>query len=116
MSRRYLLIFREVSMVGMLKKALFGLVLCALATVVVAEDGGFGDSGSGQIDYVNLKQRNIVIDDWQYNLALTLRVHGKKGLETDFALRQGKQVKFEVNPVTVEQDVSTIVDVWLLQE
>ena len=74
------------------------------------------DSRQGHIDAVDLNVRQIVVDDWVYHLALDLKVHGDQGLETDFALRQGRQIRYELNPATLGQNVTTIVDVWLLQD
>lgn len=97
------------------KACLFLLVSC-FAMQAVAEDDLFEQDDQGQIDYVDLKVRNIVIDDLQYRLALDLKVHGKRGLETDFALKQGSRVKYEVNPSTIGQGTTTITNIWILQE
>lgn len=104
-------------MVRFLKACLFLVVSC-FALQATAEEGEelLGHSNQGQIDYVDLQVRDIVINDWQYKLALDLKVHGKQGLETDFALQQGRRIKFEVNPATLERGVSTITDIWILQQ
>ena len=81
-------------------------------TPLHADDIDDSDS-KGVIDYVDLNNRTIVINDLVYNLALTLKVHEGGALSTDYALREKVAVSFEIDQDTRNQAVQTITDVWL---
>lgn len=100
------------------KRIWFIVCVSLIASPVYAEVDLEGDADSAPVERiqdVDLMQRKIVIDEWTYKLALDLKVHGSNGLETDFALKEGRQVRFEVSPVDAGQ-FSTITDIWLVQE
>lgn len=101
---------------GILKKIVFMLIVIFSISSIAHAQGILGGNGQGQIDFVDLNERKIIIGDWVFNLALDLKVYSKHGNETDFALKQGRQVKYEINPHTAEQGVTTIVNVWLLED
>ena len=101
----------------MFRKVGLIVLLCSWVNLGFGFDDSLDEKTKNQIDWIDLKTREIVIDDWVYKLALDLKVHGAKGqLETDFALKQGQSVKYEVDPSSMERDVQTIVDIWLVQE
>lgn len=99
-----------------LKKLLLVSVISLWTSHGFAINGMLGDDMNGRVDWVDLKTRTIVINDWTFRLALDLKVHGAKGLETDFALKEGQSVRYELDPKSLERNTRTIVDIWLLPE
>jgi hypothetical protein len=96
-----------------LLKAVLPLCLVFGGALAFAEEdeGTQVDDFQGRIDYVDLNKRRLVIDDWSYRLALDLKVYEQGRRETDFALKEGRQVKFELN----SRD-SVITNIWLLEQ
>lgn len=96
---------------GAFRRIFFILLFSSWASISFGEL--LDEETKGQIDSVDLKTRAIVINDWVYKLALDLKVHSSKGLETDFALKQGQAVTYGIDPTSTQRDVQTIVDIWL---
>jgi len=96
---------------GAFRKIFFILLFSSWASISFG--GLLDEEAKGNIDAVDLKTREIVINDWVYKLALDLKVHSSKGLETDFALKQGQAVTYGIDPTSIQRDVQTIVDIWL---
>jgi hypothetical protein len=94
----------------------FAVLLCIQPAMAEDDMQDNSEEFSGRIDGVDLNARKLIVNDWVYRLALDLKVHGKAGLETDFALREGRFVKFEVSPETVNSNVPTIRDIWIADE
>lgn len=96
--------------------AILCLFLCAPLAFGEDDMEGKKVDFQGQIEGVDLNSRQLVVNDWVYRLALDLKVHGNGGLETDFALREGRRVKFEVNSTTINHGSPVITDIWLVED
>lgn len=99
-----------------LRKFLLVSLLSLWAHPGFAINGMLGDDLNGQVDSVDLENRTIIINDWVFRLSLDLKVHGAKGLETDFALKRGQSVRYELDPKSLGRNTRTIVDIWLLPD
>jgi hypothetical protein len=93
------------------RKIFFIFLLFSWASISFG--GMLDEESKGNIDAVDLNTRQIVINDWVYKLALDLKVHSSKGLETDFALKQGQAVTYGMDPASTQRNMQTITDIWL---
>lgn len=101
---------------------LVGVLLVALMALanpaVNAEERESSDelSQQGVVDYVSLSNREIVIGDMVYRLALDMVVAGDETSNTEFALQEGRLVKFELDPINNESGDKVIRSVELIDD
>lgn len=104
-----------------MKKVLAMLVVSSLlgtGNMVFAEE--FGEEEVGveikSLDEIFLEDRTVVIDDTVYKLSLGLVISGDQVSNTEFALKKGRLVKFELDPNSLNQDVRTISRIEFVDE
>lgn len=65
---------------------------------------------------MDLRNRRVVINDWAFKLAQNLKVSSKYGNESDFAVKEGEVVAFNIDPRTLSQEQQTVLKIEILPE